>query len=85
MFQRTDDPVRDADHYNREMEDRPTKTYSGSVTIHISLDCYGKNESEAEDDLRIRAEDIRDYLLSMRTQEDIEIEIERTHVGEEIE
>lgn len=85
MFQRTDDPVRDADHYNREMEDRPIKTYSGIVTINISLECYGKNESEAEDDLRIRAEDIRDYLLSMRTREDIEIEIERTHVGEEIE
>ena len=84
-MERTNDPVRDADHYNREMEDRPIKTYFGIVTINISLECYGKNESEAEDDLRIRAEDIRDYLLSMRTQEEIEIEIERAHMGEEIE
>ena len=84
-MERTDDPVRDADHYNREMEDRPIKTYSGIVTINISLECYGKNESEAEDDLRIRAEDIRDYILCMRTPEEIEIEIERTHMGEEIE
>ena len=84
-MERTDNPVRDADHYYREMEERPIKTYSGSVTIHISLNCYGKNKSEAEDDLKIRAEDIKDYLLFMRTQGDIEIEIERTHVGEEIE
>jgi hypothetical protein len=79
----TDDPVRDADHYNAEMEDRPMRKYEGQIELVIKLDCFGKNQTEAEDDLCQRADELRDYIMCLRALGDAEVEINRTKVGEE--
>jgi len=81
----TDDPVRDADRYNSDLEDRPMRKYEGQIELVIKLDCFGKNQSEAEDDLRQRADELRDYIMCLKTVGDVEVEINRTTTGGEIE
>ena len=83
-MERTNDPVRDADHYNREMEDRPMRRYEGRIELVIQLDCFGKNSTEAEDDLDERADELGDYIMGLENVGNIEVET-RTKVGEEIE
>lgn len=84
-MERTNDPVRDADRYNREMEDRPMRRYEGRIELVIQLDCFGKNSTEAEGDLDERADELRDYIMCLKTVGDVEVEINRVRVGEEIE
>lgn len=81
---RTDDPVRDADHYNREMEERPIKEHEGTITITIATKCYGRNGIEAKDDLEERAGDLKDYIECLRGAT-IEVEELDVKVGEETE
>ena len=83
-MERTNDPVKDADHYNREMEDRPMRHYEGQIELVIRLDCFGKNSFEAEDDLCQRADELRDYIMCLKTVGDVEVEINRTTTGGEI-
>jgi hypothetical protein len=82
-MERTNDPVRDADSYNADMENRPMRQYEGQIELVIKLDCFGKNQSEAESDLDERADELRDYIMCLRTLGDVEVEINRTKVGEE--
>jgi hypothetical protein len=82
-MERTDNPVRDADRYNSDMEDRPMRKYEGQIELVIKLDCFGKNQTEAEDDLDQRADELRDYIMCLKTVGDVEVEINRTKVGEE--
>ncbi len=84
-MERTNDPVRDADHYNREMEDRPMRQYEGQIELVIKLDCFGKNSFEAEDDLCQRADELRDYIMCLKTVGDVEVEINRITIGGEVE
>lgn len=84
-MERTNDPVRDADHYNREMEDRPMRRYEGRIELVVKLDCYGKNQTEADDNLDEIAEELRDYILCLKTMGEVEVVIDRVRVGEEIE
>lgn len=83
-MERSDDPVRDADHYNREMEERPVKEHEGTITITIATKCYGRNGIEAKDDLEERAGDLKDYIKRLKSAwfgvEEIDVK-----VGEEIE
>jgi hypothetical protein len=79
----TDNPVRDADSYNADMENRPMRKYEGQIELVIKLDCFGKNSTEAEDDLDQRADELRDYIMCLRALGDVEVEINRTKVGEE--
>ena len=79
---RTDDPVRDADHYNREMEERPIKEYEGTITITIATKCYGCNGIEATDDLEERAGDLKDYIECLKGAW-VEVEEMDVKVGEE--
>jgi hypothetical protein len=81
-MERTDDPVRDADHYNREIEEKPIKEYEGTVTITVSTKCYGRNGIEAKDDLEERAGDLKDYIECLRGAT-IEVEELDVKVGEE--
>jgi hypothetical protein len=83
-MERTGDPVRDADHYNREMEERPIKEHEGTITITIATKCYGRNGIEAKDDLEERAGDLKDYIECLK---DAWVEVEEmdVKVGEEIE
>ena len=83
-MERTNDPVRDADRYNSDMEDRPMRHYEGQIELVIKLDCFGKNSFEAEDDLCQRADELRDYIMCLHTLGDIEVEINRITIGEEI-
>jgi hypothetical protein len=83
MMSYSDDPVRDADRYNSDMEDRPMRKYEGQIELVIKLDCFGKNQTEAEDDLCQRADELRDYIMRLRALGDVEAEINRTKVGEE--
>lgn len=84
-MERMNDPVRDADHYNREMEDRPMRHYEGRIELVIKLDCFGKNSFEAEDDLNELADKIRDYIMCLEIPGNVEVDIERTRVEREIE
>jgi hypothetical protein len=84
-MERTGDPVRDADRYNSDMEDRPMCKYEGQIELVIRLDCFGKNQTEAEDDLCQRADELRDYIMCLKTVGDVEVEINRITIGEEIE
>jgi hypothetical protein len=72
-MERTDNPVRDADHYNAEMEARPMRKYEGQIELVIKLDCFGKNQTEAEDDLCQRADELRDYIMCLRVLGDVEV------------
>jgi hypothetical protein len=83
MMSYSDDPVRDADRYNSDMEDRPMRKYEGGIELVIKLDCFGKNQTEAEDDLCQRADEFRDYIMCLHTLGDIEVEINRITIGEE--
>jgi hypothetical protein len=83
MMSYSDDPVRDADRYNSDMEDRPMRKYEGQIELVIKLDCFGKNQTEAEDDLCQRADELRDYIMCLHTLGDIEVEINRITIGEE--
>jgi hypothetical protein len=82
-MERTDNPARDADRYNSDMEDRPMRKYEGQIELVIKLDCFGKNQSEAESDLDERADELRDYIMCLRALGDVEVEINRAKVGEE--
>lgn len=84
-MERTNDPVRDADHYNREMEDRPMRRYEGQIELVIRLDCFGKNSFEAEDELNELGEKLRDYIMCLEIPGNVEIDIERTRVEKEVE
>lgn len=84
-MERTDDPVRDADHYNREMEDRPMRQYEGQIELVIRIDCFGKNSFEAEDDLNMLADKLRDYIECLEIPGNVEVDIERARVEREIE
>ena len=81
-MERTNDPVRDADHYNREMVERPIKEYEGTITITIATKCYGRNGIEAKDDLEDIASDIRGCIECIKEREVDEMNVK---VGEEIE
>lgn len=81
-MERTNDPVRDADHYNREMEERPIKKYEGTITITIATKCYGRNGIEAKDDLEDIASDIKGCIEIIEGREVEEMDVK---VGEEIE
>jgi hypothetical protein len=83
-MERTNDPVRDADSYNADMENRPMRQYEGRIELIIQLDCFGKNQTEAEDDLCQRADELRDYIMCLHTLGDIEVEINRITIGGEI-
>ena len=83
-MERTDNPVRDADHYNREMEERPTKEYEGTITMAITVKCYGRNGIEAKDDLEERAGNLRDHIECLKGVWG-EVEEMDVKVGEEIE
>jgi hypothetical protein len=85
MMSYSDDPVRDADRYNSDMEDRPMRQYEGQIELVIKLDCFGKNSTEAEDDLDQRADELRDYIMCLKTVGDVEVAIDRIHVEEEME
>ena len=84
-MERTNDPVRDADSYNADMENRPMRHYEGQIELVIKLDCFGKNQTEAEDDLCQRADELRDYIMCLKTVGDVEVEINRITTGGEIE
>jgi hypothetical protein len=84
-MERTDDPVKDADHYNSEMEDRPMRHYEGRIELVIRLDCFGKNSFEAEDDLNVLADKLRDYIECLEIPGNVEVDIERVRVEREIE
>ena len=84
-MERTNDPVRDADHYNREMEERPMRKYEGQIELIIRLDCYGKSSFEAEGDLNELADKLRDYIMCLKIPGNVEVEIERARVEKEIE
>ena len=84
-MERTDDPVRDADHYNREMEDGPMRKYEGRIDLVIRLDCFGKNSFEAEDDLNELANALRNYIMCLKTPRNVEVEIKRVRAEKEIE
>jgi hypothetical protein len=81
----SDDPVRDADRYNSDMEDRPMRKYEGQIELVIKLDCFGKNQTEAEDDLNVLADKLRDYIECLEIPGNVEVDIERTRVEREIE
>lgn len=81
---RTNDPVRDADHYNREMEERPIKEYEGTITLTIATRCNGRNGIEAKDDLEEMAENLKDYIECVKGPW-VEVEEMDVKVGEEIE
>lgn len=81
----TNDPVRDADHYNRGMEERPMRQYEGQIELVIRLDCFGKNSFEAKDELNELAEKLRDYIMCLEIPGNVEVEIERAKVEKEIE
>ena len=83
-MQRTDDPVRDADHHNRELEERPIKEYEGTITITITTKCYGRNGIEAKDDLEERAGNLKDYIKYLKGVW-VEVEEMDAKVGEEVE
>ena len=84
-MERTNDPVRDADRYNSDMEDRPMRHYEGQIELVVKLDCFGKNQTEAEDDLNELADSLRDYIMCLEIPGNVEVEVERVRVGEEIE
>lgn len=84
-MERTNDPVRDADSYNSDMEDRPMRHYEGRIELVIKLDCFGKNSFEAEDDLNKLADNLRDYIMCLKIPGNVEVEIERARVEKEIE
>ncbi len=84
-MERTDNPVRDADSYNADMENRPIRQYEGQIELVIRLDCFGKNSFEAEDDLCQRADELRDYIMCLKTIGDVEVEINRITIGGEVE
>ena len=84
-MERTNDPVRDADSYNADMENRPMRHYEGQIELVIKLDCFGKNQTEAEDDLCQRADELRDYIMCLKTVGDVEVEINRITIGGEAE
>ena len=83
-MERSDDHVRDADHYNREMEERPVKEYEGPITITIATKCYGRNGIEAKDNLEERAGDLKDYIECLKGAQ-VEVEEVDVKVGEETE
>ena len=82
MIERTGDPTRDADHYNREMEDRPIKEYEGTITITIATKCYGRNGIEAKDDLEEKAGYLMDFIECLKGAGEVEEMVVK--VGEEI-
>ena len=84
-MERTNDPVRDADSYNADMENRPMRHYEGQIELVVKLDCFGKNQTEAEDDLCQKADELRDYIMCLKTAGDVEVEINRITIGGEIE
>ncbi len=84
-MERTNDPVRDADSYNADMENRPMRRCEGQIELVIKLDCFGKNQTEAEDDLCQRADELRDYIMCLKTVGDVEVEINRITIGGEVE
>ena len=81
-FERTGDPVRDADRYNSEMEDRPMREYEGIITLTVATRCYGRNGIEAKDDLEERAGDLKDYIECLKSTQ-MEVEELDVKVGEE--
>lgn len=84
-MERTNDPVRDADSYNVDMENRPMRHYEGRIELVIKLDCFGKNSFEAEDDLNELADKLRDYIMCLEIPGNIEVDVERARVEKEIE
>ena len=84
-MERTNDPVRDADSYNADMENRPMQHYEGRIELVIKLDCFGKNSFEAEDNLNELADKLRDYIMCLEIPGNIEVDVERARVEKEIE
>lgn len=84
-MERTNDPVRDADHYNREMEERPVKEYEGTITVTIATKCFGRNGIEAKDDLEERAENLKYHIERVKNRLWEEVEEVDVKVGEKAE
>jgi hypothetical protein len=83
-MERTNDPVRDAESYNADMENRPMRQYEGGIELAIRLDCFGKNSFEAEGDLNVLADKLRDYIECLEIPGNVEVGIERVRVEREI-
>lgn len=83
-MERTDDPVRDADRYNSDMEERPIKKYKTKLTVDVWGYAYGKNAYEAESDMTNRMDALRDYIECAKG-DDLEVDVIVGKIIEEVE
>ena len=62
-FERTGDPIKDAERYYAEQEDRPIKEFWAYITTVTTIKCYGRDEEEAKQDADEKADNIRDLIF----------------------
>ncbi len=71
-MERTDDPVRDADHFNREMEERPNKSYLATINYRITIPITAKDSYEAGEIAESIEADLSNYIYQANGDYEVE-------------
>lgn len=70
----SDDPVRDAENYQLELERTPLNNYIATVSIKVFLPCRGVGEDDAKEDAWEQADSLISAIQCLDGVEDAEIE-----------
>ena len=78
-MERTNDPIRDAEHYYSEQESKPMETYEATITLKMCVTCRGYGKDDAKEELRRLTEDMETTLNRIYDidDNDADYEIER--------
>ncbi len=72
MFERSNDPVRDAERYMSDLEDSPKRRYMATMTFTVHIPVYAHDESEAIDQAMFIEEGLADAIFCLDHPDDIE-------------